>query len=419
MKIYGEEGGENLLMTNTNTTNGYKQTKGKIVEKELSYELNGIFFDIHREIGRYGREKQYADLLEKKLKERGIEYKREQRIGDFVDIVDFIVENKIVIELKAKTLLLREDFNQVKRYLNATQLELGILVNFRDSYIKPKRVLSPNVGSISSDLDEFVVSDRSRSFVAQLPWKRSIIILSGVLMNFILGWFLISAVLMTGTPEGVIITGATDNSPAYLSGVKPGDRILDFIDSATFTEFIKENAGKEISFNVRRGSEKLTIKATTRENPPQGEGALGVSLIDGGGRLGFATAILEGLKTTITLIGLIIGSFVFLIKGLILGSADLAGVVGPIGIFNVAGEAGSLGLVYFLNLLALISINLGVINILPFPALDGGRLLFILIEKVKGSPLPQKFEQLTNGIGFALLIALMVVITLRDISNLV
>jgi regulator of sigma E protease len=96
----------------------------------------------------------------------------------------------------------------------------------------------------------------------------------------------------------------------------------------------------------------------------------------------------------------------------------VAGVVGPVGIFSVAQQTGQLGLVYLLQLLSIISINLAVINLVPFPALDGGRFWMILIEKLKGSPVPRKVEALVNGVGFVLLLLLMAALTVRDVSGL-
>jgi len=89
-----------------------------------------------------------------------------------------------------------------------------------------------------------------------------------------------------------------------------------------------------------------------------------------------------------------------------------------VGIVKITAQAGTLGFVYLLQLLALISLNLVVINIFPFPALDGGRLLFLLIEKIKGSPLPVKFERYANALGMALLLFLMVIITIKDIRGI-
>jgi len=108
---------------------------------ELSYQVTGILFAIHNEIGRYGREKQYGDTLESKLKENGMEYKREHSIGNSGNVVDFLVEDKIVLELKAKRLLVKEDYYQTQRYLQEAGIQLGLLVNFRDEYLLPRRIV--------------------------------------------------------------------------------------------------------------------------------------------------------------------------------------------------------------------------------------------------------------------------------------
>lgn len=118
-----------------------------IIHKELSYEINGIFFAVHDALGRYALEKQYGDLVEKLLKEKGLPYEREKilfRTGDDVNRADFIVKNQILIELKAKPFITKEDYYQVKRYLEAADLLLGIIVNFRQKYLKSKRIINNN-----------------------------------------------------------------------------------------------------------------------------------------------------------------------------------------------------------------------------------------------------------------------------------
>ncbi len=117
----------------------------KVIEKELSYRLGGIFFTIQRELGRFCRERQYADLFEIKLKEAGIGYRREYPIeigSRKSNFVDFIIEDKILVDLKAKPIIDKEDYYQVKRYLEISRKQLGLLVNFRDKYLKPKRILN-------------------------------------------------------------------------------------------------------------------------------------------------------------------------------------------------------------------------------------------------------------------------------------
>ena len=113
----------------------------KLLYPELSYVIIGILFSAHNELGQYSREKQYGNVIERILKEKNINYLRECKIGSSGNIVDFIVENKIILELKAKRIITKEDYNQIQRYLQETNLRLGLLVNFRDKYIKSSRII--------------------------------------------------------------------------------------------------------------------------------------------------------------------------------------------------------------------------------------------------------------------------------------
>jgi len=107
----------------------------------LSYEMVGLCFDVHNELGRFAREKQYATALEERLKNNGYEYKKECSIGNSGNTADFIVENKIIIELKARPRLTRDHFRQTQNYLQASGLKLGLLINFTDPDLKPKRIV--------------------------------------------------------------------------------------------------------------------------------------------------------------------------------------------------------------------------------------------------------------------------------------
>ena len=124
----------------------------KLVYPELSYQINGILFTTQNELGRFCNEKQYGDAVERLLKENNIKYEREKELPKSFDgeqgrrnIVDFLIEDKILLELKAKRITSKEDYYQVRRYLESLNLKLGLLVNFRDRYLKPKRVLNSNV----------------------------------------------------------------------------------------------------------------------------------------------------------------------------------------------------------------------------------------------------------------------------------
>ena len=123
--------------------------KNKVLHPELSYKIVGILFDVHNNLSRFRNEQQYSDAIELELKKLNIPYKREHRLHksfegerDNRNIVDFIIDKKIVIEVKAKRALLKEDYFQIKRYLISSNYELGLLINFRTKYLAPKRILN-------------------------------------------------------------------------------------------------------------------------------------------------------------------------------------------------------------------------------------------------------------------------------------
>ncbi|MBI4137788.1 MAG: GxxExxY protein [Candidatus Sungbacteria bacterium] len=126
--------------------------KSELFYRELSYKINGILFQVHNQLGRYRNEKQYADAAEHLFQKVCLGYEREKNLpSSFVNEkswrnkVDFVIENKVVVELKAKRLLERDDYYQVKRYLVSLKKKLGILVNFRDKLLKPRRILNSEV----------------------------------------------------------------------------------------------------------------------------------------------------------------------------------------------------------------------------------------------------------------------------------
>ncbi len=264
-------------------------------------------------------------------------------------------------------------------------------------------------------------SSMERNFASLKIWRRTIIISAGVLFNFLLGWLVISLVFSIGVPQAVVITDVKANSPAAEIRLQANDKIIGYNTTEEFINYINKNRGKEINLKIGRNGDDLDFKVIPRiiENTPNGEGALGVGLIDAGlPKKPILESFWEGLKTSIEMIKMIFVAIFSLIAKAIVGKASLGQVAGPVGIVKLTAQAGTLGMVYLLQLLAMISLNLAVINIFPFPALDGGKLLFLAIEKIKGSPLNQKFEKTANAVGFILLISLMVLITIKDIVKL-
>ena len=122
----------------------------KIIHKELSYQINGLLFDIHNSLGRFCREKQYCDVFENLLKKQNIPYEREKPLpleiigNQFTNKVDFAINNKLLIDFKAKSIVTKEDYYQMNRYLEASGFDLGLIVNFRNKYLKPIRVIRAN-----------------------------------------------------------------------------------------------------------------------------------------------------------------------------------------------------------------------------------------------------------------------------------
>ena len=283
-----------------------------------------------------------------------------------------------------------------------------------------------------------------KSFSGQSIWVRFKILFAGVGMNFILAVVLFSLAFQIGLPESidddnpaqdakVQIAQVVQGSPADEMGLEMGDEAISVVDRfgvttkinkiTDFQNVIKKNKGQEVLIGVVRGStdeeaEVEFLNTVVREEAPEGQGLLGVQLVRTTFvKMGFFESIWAAVHTTFSMIITIV---VFLIDFLVrLFSAQPVGaeVAGPVGIAVMTGKMAELGLAYVLQFAALLSVNLGVINLLPFPALDGGRIFFLLVEKIKGNPISQKFEGAANAIGFFLLIGLMVLVTIKDFAN--
>jgi regulator of sigma E protease len=272
---------------------------------------------------------------------------------------------------------------------------------------------------------------KERAFVNKKPWQKTIIIVAGVVMNFLLGWIIISYLMLSGIPKpsGVAIEQVVQDSPAYSAGILKGDIIEQFkvddraINLRAATELVnlsKQYAGEEITLTVKRGENLLDLDITPRVNPPEGQGTLGVVITQLTELKKYPWyqvpyfGLLEALNTTYQ-----IG--VEILKLPLQFFSDRPPVVefaGPIGIAKYIGEARQYGLNAILQITALLSLNLAVINILPFPALDGGRLMFIIYEWVTGKKSSQNLEKYLNIFGFITLLGLSLLITINDLVKI-
>jgi len=277
------------------------------------------------------------------------------------------------------------------------------------------------------------------SFSSKGAWVRIKVLAAGVIMNFILAWFLISIVLIIGAPEAIDsaeknisnskiqISEVVADSPASIMGIKIGDEILksqsasiQFKNIADVQNYIGDNKGKEISLRIKRGNQILALKGTPRADVPEGQGPLGISLAETIiVKYPWYQAIWRGLTTVLDLIWAMLAGLAVLIKNVVMGQKAGVEVAGPVGIAVLTKQFTALGLIYLLQFTAILSINLGIINAFPVPALDGGRILFVIIEKIKGSPVSQKTEHFFHSAGFILLILLMLFITFRDVLKFI
>ncbi len=183
--------------------------------------------------------------------------------------------------------------------------------------------------------------------------------------------------------------------------------------------FVGARAGEPFTIGYRRHGVESEVEIVPTDTGEGGKGAIGVGLdLVGLVKLAPHIALAEGMRTSLHMTSAIAKGLISFIGQAFTGSADYSQVAGPVGIAGLVGEAASRGIVALLSFMALISLNLAVLNLLPFPALDGGRILFVIIEKIKGSPIRPKVAEVVNMVGFGFLILLMLVVTVSDVVKL-
>lgn len=273
------------------------------------------------------------------------------------------------------------------------------------------------------------------SFANKKIWKRISIISAGVTMNFILAGLLLSLGFMSGLPqvldEGtktltvkdsqIQIVEILDNSPAAEAGLKLGDVVISIGGKNVFNiddvnVIISKSEGSEISLILKRGDETVNSKITPRKLTDQSEALMGVSLVKTGiVSYPWYKAIYMGFVTAGQLLKAIIIAFYSIIRDLIIGTPVDTDIAGPVGIAVLTGQVVNMGFVYVLEFAALLSLNLAIINFLPIPALDGGRVVFLVLEKIRGRAINARIENMIHTIGFALLMLLVVLVTFHDV----
>jgi len=290
------------------------------------------------------------------------------------------------------------------------------------------------------ELTESEKKDVGRGFTAKPKWAQALVLIAGVTMNVLFAWFLFSLTYMIGVPTSVDEASATDSTELYVTAVLPDSpaavippgAIVTEISGAgetlekplasEFTELIQATAPAVVSVTYIFSGETQTVQLEPQQNIAPDDASryvVGASLaMVETIRQPVHLALLNGLVTTGNgLVGITTG-LGSLIKQSVTGEADFSQVAGPVGIVGMVGDAAAFGITALLTFTAIISLNLAVINLLPFPALDGGRLVFVAIESITKKPIPPTWAGRMNLVGFALLMILMIAVTYNDIVRL-
>ncbi len=285
--------------------------------------------------------------------------------------------------------------------------------------------------SIDGENGDEVTGD-PRLFTNKSKLAQAWVLFAGPMMNIVLAIVLLSISYMVGYGDGktnsLVVLSVNPNSPAEVAGIKAGDKIYSIYndgdidpsydpDVDLFRSGINQSQGKNVTIEVERKNNIESIAVTPNKDGT--EYKIGVSLGElKSQKLGFFPAIGQGFTDAMKMTRDTVVGFGKIIASIFVDNGAKGSLTGPIGIAKEVGTASGFGFAYLLSFIALISVNLGVLNMFPFPALDGGRLLFLLIEKIKGSRIKPSVGGLINMIGFGLLIVLMIFVTVKDVIKL-
>ncbi len=294
------------------------------------------------------------------------------------------------------------------------------------------------------------------SFANQPVWKRAIIVIAGVVFNIVLSFIILSILFSVGMPavvdsttinelvksgariknKEIIINDVAPSSPA-VDKLKANDRIIGFgitnnqnknntntfmADIYTlngFQSFVDMHKGEDIALKIKRDDKVSVVNVIPRVNPPEGQGAIGIAYM---GAITytypFGRNIVEAWKYIVQSIDLMFHSIGKAFASIFHFKTQTQEVAGPVGIAVLTQKISKMGSGFFFAFMASLSINLAFMNLLPIPALDGGKLLFLLFEQIKGSALNKKFENYATIGGFAFLMILVLIVTIKDVISL-
>ena len=270
-----------------------------------------------------------------------------------------------------------------------------------------------------------------KSFAAKPKWQKVIILSAGVFMNVVLAIALFTVAYLYGMPEWggeLSISQIQSGTPAEEVGLKTDDIVSQIngekVDSLEkFRTIVQDNLGQKVDLMVNRGGEIKNFQILARENPPEGQGSFGVGLsakpaIVNEVKYPWYQAPIQATKLTFQMGKEMIIGLVTILGQLFSKGQAPSDVAGPIGIGSIIGELMKFGVIPVVQFMAIISLNLALINILPFPALDGGRIFIILVEAITRRKIPAHIEGLIHAVGLALLMILLILVTYQDIVRI-
>ncbi len=271
-------------------------------------------------------------------------------------------------------------------------------------------------------------------------WQRMLVIFNGGLSFWLVAMVLFAIVFAIGAPVAisdsetgfqnisVMVTAVAPNGPAHEAGIKPGDQIREFLifndqflitTVAGFQDLTDQYKGKEVVLTIQRGNEVLEVNLVPREAPPAGQGPIGINLA----RVGIKAypwylAAFEGIKEAFVMTGQVVMAYIDVFARIFHHQPTGLSLMGPVGIVGMLGQGLQIGAVYFLQMIGALAIQAALINFLPIPAFDGGKLLFLGIEAIRRKPVSRKWEERITGFFFILLIVLMIFVSIKDIKGL-
>lgn len=302
-------------------------------------------------------------------------------------------------------------------------------------------------GEDPTDEDYKDTPENTRSFVTQPRYIQAAVLVAGVGMNILFAFALYVVAFLIGMPSHIdettplseyhsvklFVTGVLENVPASET-LKPNDEILglrtanaaltaeDGLTPETVSNFVSNSNGEVVTFDLIRRGEQVAVEVqpeqgVLEEKPEVLAAGFSMSYV-GVKDVSFFEAIYEaGKRTTDALVGITVGLY-DLLAGAFTGTSDFSQVSGPVGIIGLVGDAAALGFIWILTFSAFISLNLAVINLFPFPALDGGRLVFVIIESIIRRPIKPIIATRLNQFGMIALLTLMAVVTIHDVLKL-